>query len=174
MIVKPKNLVISLAVLLLLLIGTASFFRAPNAREISKALDTTIIDQLWLKEATVNESLSLVMDHLHQQNPEMRQVCLKYYPSAEGVSVDSAKTLVGAAGVPAIPDFTGAHITVNLSNIPANEALKYVTSLSNCGYAVRSGKIYIYAAANRPPVTISERFAMCVDWLSSRIKGVIP
>jgi len=154
-----KKLGIFAAVLLLLLIAALPLLRVPNTPEISKALDTTILDRFELHDATLSEASAIVMDHVYRQHPEMRKVrCIQYNASSPSSGAAAGQSL----------DPNTARITLSLTNIPASESFRYITSIANEAYLLRPGRIYLYPAGSPPPKTMRERLDAAIDALLSR------
>src|SRR4030095_3567147 len=154
-VVKPKrHIIIFIAGIVLGVAGTLGsllWLRQPSAREISDALDATVIPKLSLRETPYSEAVAFVLRHVRSQHPELRGVqFVSHFPA--GASLPS----------PDNPYFNG-NVTLELTAIPANEALRYIAAMSSLGYTIRDGTIYFYALTTcsgvPPPLTVGERLS---------------
>jgi hypothetical protein len=152
-VVKTKGHIFVLVSAALFVVACSSAWllclRPPSAHEITHALDATIIPKLSLRDAPYSEGVEIVLRDVRRHHPELERVrFISYFP--EGAPLPS-------------PDNTyfNGRVTLALTAIPANEALRYIAAMSSLGYAIRDGGIYFYAQTMTdggvPPLTVRER-----------------
>lgn len=113
----------------------------PDAARIRKALESTTIDHLLLREVGIQEATAIVSKHLTAKHPEMERVTFILPQKRE----------------PHLEE----RISMDLREVPASEALRYITGLAGTNYGIRKGRIYIYRFglpdSGEPPLTIYEK-----------------
>jgi hypothetical protein len=138
------------------------YLRPPSTREITAALDATIIPKLSLRDAPYPEAVDLVLEHVRRLHPELDRV--------QFVSHFPADAALPSANNP----YYDGKVTLNLTAIPANEALRYIAAMSSLGYAIRDGTIYFYAVTaddgGEPPLTLIERLSSYANGVYCRLQ----
>jgi hypothetical protein len=138
--------------------------RSPSAREIADALDATVIPKLSLRDAPFSEAVEVVLHDVRSHHPELQRVrFISYFPA--GARLPS----------PDNPYFNGK-VTLDLTSIPANEALRYIAAMSSLGYAIRDGSIYFYGVTMTdggvPPLTVRERITDRANSIFQHVRDV--
>lgn len=127
----------------------------PSAARIEAALQTTI-PKLELRDASTSHAVSVVLDSLKQQNPDLE-------------SLDFEFCYIGPYDFN--PWKSPGQITLTLSNVSAELALEYISAFSMLHYTCRRGKIYFYPIGldgGVPALTPVERLQLRVQMIYSR------
>ena len=158
-----------------------------NIEKILKKLEKTIIPMLVFKEATIREAVeylkkkSVELDPVDEPKTGVNIVLKLEAGPSVGVPDAGAPppAVPGIPGLDAAPPppvepgkgapagFGGspadARITVSLSNIPLNEALKYVTGLANLKFKVEPFAVSIVPASQNTDILITKEWKVRPD-----------
>lgn len=117
----------------------------PDAREIGAKLRATVLPRLSLDGMPCAQAIDLVMNEVRREHPELRHVPVIYRVE---------------------PGTKALRVTLQMSDIPADMALKYIGAQTDTGLAFRNKAIYVYTRIpyedgepeQVPPLTPSERW----------------
>ena len=114
-----------------------------------------------MSEVHVSVAVEMVHAEFRRQHPELRRVSLltRYYPPLPGFVHD------GVRFEPGLSDM----ITIDLRNIPADEALRYLAKLCNYRFEVSAGSIYFGDIPEQ--ITLLDRLAAIRGKIRSRLRN---
>lgn len=137
------------------MLGWWLFLRPPSAGEITEALDATVIPKLSLRDVNYMEAVEVVLREVRRQQPKVASVrFVVNFPVPPSPSE--------FPGAPSLPDWSIAcPITLELNNVPAHEALKYIATLSNLNCTILDGRVCFRpmggCCMSEVPLTFGER-----------------
>lgn len=154
---RKRRFLYSIVVLTLLVVAVAWISRPLSKDEVAALLDLTTIPRLALKNATFEESINEVLARAAEQDTRVHHLKKEIYPdlrsspeppgSIPGLDEAPPAPVLDENGVPIVG---GPYLTINLTNVPASEALKYVSSLSNYTYTIRPGMMGFTQSISKP------------------------
>jgi hypothetical protein len=134
------------------------FSTSPTDEEIGRALSTTIVKRMNLKDAPARDAVEIIRQAYREQHPEMPDLRVVIHPSKNnGKFVDT----LGNTG------------SLDLRDVPADIALEYVCYTHSVCSACRGGTLYFYAptmSGKPPPLTTWEIFKDDVGELGERVR----